>query len=71
MKPLMILLDAGHGGIIEGEYVTAPSKQFKHQDGSWAYEGVINRQIKNLLVVLLEQEGIAYRDIAPDENDKP
>jgi N-acetylmuramoyl-L-alanine amidase len=69
MKPLMILLDAGHGGIIGGKYVTAPSKQFHHQDGSWAYEGVINRQIKNILVVLLEQEGITYRDIAPDETD--
>jgi len=69
MKPLMVLLDAGHGGIIGGQYVTAPSKQFHHKDGSWAYEGVINRQVKNALVLLLEKEGIAYRDIAPDETD--
>ena len=69
MKPLMILLDAGHGGFIGGQYVTAPSKQFHHQDGSWAYEGVINRKIKNRLISLLEQEEIAYRDITPDETD--
>jgi N-acetylmuramoyl-L-alanine amidase len=71
MKPLMVLLDAGHGGIIEGKYVTAPSKQFHHKDGSWAYEGVINRQVKNALVLLLEEGRIAYMDITPDETDIP
>lgn len=46
-----VFLDAGHGGVdSDGNYVTAPSKQFKHDKGEfhgdgWFYEGVSNRQI--------------------------
>jgi N-acetylmuramoyl-L-alanine amidase len=48
------LLDAGHGGFVNGHYVTAPKKMHKFSDGFTIYEGVINRQICNKLVKLIE-----------------
>ncbi len=49
----MVFLDAGHGGILRnGQYATAPSKQWKHTQGTfhgdgWFYEGVWNRVLTN------------------------
>lgn len=41
-----IILDFGHGGIdSNGNYTTAPSKMYVHDNGEVAYEGVLNRQI--------------------------
>lgn len=40
-----ILLDAGHGGMIDGKYVTAPSKMHDFKDGFVFYEGVFNRKV--------------------------
>jgi N-acetylmuramoyl-L-alanine amidase len=71
MKPLLVILDAGHGGIIDGKYVTAPSKMFKHADGSVAMEGVINREIKDTLIDMLSIQGIKWMDVAPGNEDIP
>lgn len=49
----MVFLDAGHGGILRnGQYATAPSKQWRHPQGTfhgdgWFYEGVWNRTLTN------------------------
>ena len=49
----MVFLDAGHGGILRnGNYATAPSKQWKHSQGTfhrdgWFFEGVWNRTLTN------------------------
>lgn len=41
-----VVLDFGHGGIDkDGNYTTAPKKMYKFDDGTVAYEGVLNRQI--------------------------
>lgn len=41
-----VILDFGHGGIDkEGNYTTAPKKMHTFDDGTIAYEGVLNRQI--------------------------
>jgi N-acetylmuramoyl-L-alanine amidase len=69
MKNILVILDAGHGGMINGVYTTAPAKMFKHSDGTTAYEGVINRQIKNELAMLLDHNGIAWDDVAPGNED--
>jgi N-acetylmuramoyl-L-alanine amidase len=69
MKPLLVILDSGHGGIINGKYTTAPAKMFKHADGSIAYEGVINRQVKEKLKELLKDAGIAFVDITKSNDD--
>lgn len=54
-----VFLDAGHGGLDKaGKYVTAPSKQFKHDKGEfhgdgWFYEGVFNRVLTNRVAAKL------------------
>jgi len=45
---MTVFLDAGHGGLKDGRYVTAPAKQYRHPDGEymgdgWFWEGVYNR----------------------------
>ena len=44
------LIDAGHGGFMDGEYVTAPAKMYEHSPEEIFYEGVFNRQIKDGLL---------------------
>lgn len=70
MKPL-ILLDSGHGGMINGIYQTAPAKMFVHSDATTAYEGVLNRNIKQHVIDLFKKEGIKYADVCPSEMDIP
>lgn len=59
-----VFLDAGHGGLDKnGKYVTAPSKQFKHDKGEfhgdgWFYEGVFNRTLTNHVAAKLNNLGI-------------
>ena len=41
-----VVLDFGHGSIDgDGNYTTAPKKMHTYDDGTIAYEGVLNRQI--------------------------
>lgn len=60
------LLDSGHGGMINGVYQTAPWKMFAFKD-QIAYEGVINRNVKNLLISKLN--GRAFIDLINSEED--
>jgi N-acetylmuramoyl-L-alanine amidase len=71
MKPLLIIIDAGHGGMVDGKYTTAPSKMHTYPSGEVAYEGVINRRVKDKLMGLMLKEGIAFVDITPGELDFP
>ena len=63
------LLDAGHGGIVNGKYTTAPSKMFQHENGLLIEEGVINRIIINKLAAKLSKARINYSFIAPENED--
>ena len=65
------LLDAGHGGIVNGKYTTAPAKKFKFSDGFEVYEGVTNRQITSKLVNLLHNEGIDFGLVYDEHLDTP
>lgn len=67
----MILLDAGHGGLINGQYVTAPNKMKEFQDGFTIYEGVINRGIVEKLRMNLNAAGIANKIISHGKYDTP
>src|SRR5687768_12788224 len=49
MSNYLWLLDAGHGGIKNGAYTTAPAKMFLFPDGLSIFEGVINRSIATRL----------------------
>lgn len=63
------LIDSGHGGMIDGVYQTAPKKMYTHESGVIAYEGIINRQIKQRLLELLKTRGVHYIDLCPTELD--
>jgi N-acetylmuramoyl-L-alanine amidase len=68
-KRLLVILDAGHGGMINGEYVTAPRKMYKHDDGTIAYEGVINRKIKDVVKDGLDKRDKLYFDVSSGHLD--
>lgn len=62
-----ILIDHGHGGLIDGEYVT-PGKRGSF-DSVNLYEGVLNRAQAHLLNYQLSLVGIPSQIIAPENED--
>lgn len=61
----LVAIDAGHGGVTNGKYTTAPAKQFFHgglsfHNGGWFYEGVSNRAICDKLCGMLAKDGIRH-----------
>ncbi|GAB5551379.1 MAG: hypothetical protein Sapg2KO_09700 [Saprospiraceae bacterium] len=72
-----VFLDAGHGGLdLEGKYVSAPGKQFKHSRGTfhgdgWFYEGVFNRTIVSLVASKLRNLGFQVLILSHDYLDTP
>jgi N-acetylmuramoyl-L-alanine amidase len=70
---------AGHGGMLNGKYETAPNyspsdpstwkKMYVHPNGLTLFEGVFNREVKDMLLALLENEGIEFVDIVPEQED--
>jgi N-acetylmuramoyl-L-alanine amidase len=65
------LLDAGHGGILNGKYTTAPAKMFKFPDGAEVYEGLINRQITSKVVAMIMLDGIDFGLVYDEHIDTP
>lgn len=68
-KELIILLDAGHGGIIDGNYVTPGKRSPKWEDGSQYFEGVGNRIIRRILAEKLDKANIPYHYITSGQSD--
>lgn len=66
---ITVLLDAGHGGIINGEYQTSGKRSPKWEDGSVLYEGEFNRAIKYRLKERLQEMGIPFVDVNPGDTD--
>ncbi|KAA3638785.1 MAG: N-acetylmuramoyl-L-alanine amidase, partial [Bacteroidetes bacterium] len=70
-----VYLDAGHGAIDpDGNYVTAPNKQFEHSKGTfhnekWFYEGVWNRTLTNRVAEKLKNLGISYLNVSHEYLD--
>jgi N-acetylmuramoyl-L-alanine amidase len=64
------LIDAGHGGMIGGKYMTAPAKMFRHNDFT-IFEGVINRAIAGHLAKLLKAAEIEFHFLHDDIADTP
>jgi N-acetylmuramoyl-L-alanine amidase len=58
MSKTLVIIDAGHGGIKNGVYTTAPAKMHVFPDGFVYYEGVVNRKILKLV-----QNGLTTLDI--------
>ncbi len=67
------ILDAGHGGMHEGKYMTDPKwgKFYKHSDQFTAYEGVTNRGIAARLIGKLKKAGIKYETVYHEYLDTP
>lgn len=72
-KPVLklVLLDAGHGGIIDGCYVTPGKRSPKWSDGSQYFEGVGNRMIRHELVKMLKAEGVRFKLLNEGDKDMP
>ncbi|VVS93689.1 N-acetylmuramoyl-L-alanine amidase [Desulfoluna spongiiphila] len=66
---MLILLDAGHGGVIDGVYQTPGKRSPKWSDGSQLFEGEFNRWIVNGLSERLSRRHIPYVLIAPEQRD--
>jgi N-acetylmuramoyl-L-alanine amidase len=66
---ITVLLDAGHGGMINGKYQTSGKRSPVWGDGSVLYEGEFNRAIKSRLMEMLQMDGINYVDINPQQID--
>lgn len=64
-----ILLDAGHGGMINGKYQTQGKRSPEWEDGSILYEGEFNRAIKSRVMEMLQNAGVSYVDINPQQTD--
>jgi N-acetylmuramoyl-L-alanine amidase len=65
------LLDAGHGGILNGVYTTGPKKMWKFPDGLTSMEGVTNRKITAFLYKLLQSAGIDFALVYDEIIDTP
>lgn len=66
---ITVLLDAGHGGMINGEYQTSGKRSPVWEDGSVLYEGEFNRGIKCRLKEKLHEVGIPFVDVNPGDTD--
>jgi len=66
---ITFLIDSGHGAMLNNAYQTAPDKMYKFPDGKVAYEGVINRQVKDLVLKHGVASGLRMIDISPSVLD--
>lgn len=66
---MIILLDAGHGGLINGVYQTKGKRSPIWEDGSQLFEGEFNRWIVNNLAERLSLRAIPYVLICPEQRD--
>jgi N-acetylmuramoyl-L-alanine amidase len=63
------LLDAGHGGLKNGIYTTAPAKMHTFPDGLTIHEGVINRGITRHVWLELTSQDIDFALVYDEEED--
>lgn len=69
MSKYLYLIDAGHGGMKNGVYTTAPSKMHAFPDGVVIYEGVINRKISQLVWMALAAAEIDFALVYDEQED--
>lgn len=68
---MYILLDAGHGGLVNGKYVTAGKRSPKWEDLPQLFEGVQNRRIVARIKEKLSLRKIPFQDVVNSDNDIP
>jgi len=63
-----VILDNGHGGMINGEYQT-PGKRSPKWDTGVLYEGMFNRWVVNRIIENLDRLKIPYYHVSPELTD--
>lgn len=63
------ILDNGHGGIINGQYVTPGKRSPIWPDGSQLFEGVFNRIVVRKIHAMCQSNGIKSVILVPSEKD--
>ncbi len=63
---MIVLLDNGHGGLINSQYQTKGKRSPIWDDGSQLFEGEFNRAIVNGIIQELTKLNISYVNIAPE-----
>lgn len=66
---MKIILDNGHGGIIEGVYQTAGKRSPKWEDGRQLFEGDFNRKVVNKIAQMCELHNIDHSILVPELTD--
>lgn len=66
-----IILDPGHGKIINGVYPTPGKRSPKWPDGSQLFEGEFNHDVASRVETRLSKLGIPYVNLASNTEDKP
>lgn len=66
---MLVLLDNGHGALINNEYQTSGKRSPLWSDGSQLFEGEFNRAIVNGIIEELTRLKIPYVNIAPEYTD--
>jgi N-acetylmuramoyl-L-alanine amidase len=60
---ILFLLDPGHSGVVDGEYLTAPDKMWEFDDGTIIYEGERNRVLASFIEELADMGGLLTYDV--------
>ncbi len=71
MSHYVWILDNGHGGLVNGAYVTPGKRSPVWPDGRQLFEGVFNRAVVALLSPQLTDAGIENRVLVPEPQDIP
>lgn len=71
MKAPVFITDAGHGGIIDGEYQTKGKRSPIWPDGRQLFEGEFNRDIVKRLIKLMSEYGVPHINLVDTEEDVP
>jgi len=71
MSKYLWILDAGHGGIIDGLYQTAGKRSPVWEDGSQLFEGEFNRKVLDRLIELLDEAGYQWASATLGQQDVP
>jgi len=66
-----VILDNGHGGIIDGVYQTSGKRSPVWEDGRILYEGEFNRDVVNRVIRRLKSKGYPYYKLVDTEEDTP
>jgi N-acetylmuramoyl-L-alanine amidase len=66
---MKVILDAGHGGVINGVYQTPGKRSPIWGDGSQLFEGQFNRRVVIGIATHLNELGIEYHILVPGQHD--